>query len=165
LLLQTGETFEGRPLIDRQHPHDLFMELALIYGQSLNAKAGFFGYFGFPGEPALGPVAFMHRPSTRHNPSGPISHHWQNATHITYGVATLGWRYGIFKLDGSIFTGREPDEKRIGFDEPRFDSYSARITANPSGRLSLSNLAIAILASGLLLWARRTRSLPLTNSY
>ena len=137
LLFQTGETFEGEPLIDRQHPHDLFMELAAIYGQDLGRNAGIFAYFGYPGEPALGPPAFLHRPSGIHNPDAALGHHWQDATHITFGVATLGLRFGAFKLDGSLFTGREPDEERYGFDRPRFDSYSARLAANPNEYLSL----------------------------
>ena len=136
LLFQTGETFEGEPLIDRQHPHDLFMELATIYGRDLSRDLGFFAYFGYPGEPALGPTSFPHRPSARHNPDAPLGHHWQDATHISFGVATLGLRFGDFKLDGSVFTGREPNEERYGFDRPRFDSYAARLTANPNDRLS-----------------------------
>ncbi|HET6567977.1 MAG TPA: hypothetical protein VFG50_08425 [Rhodothermales bacterium] len=137
LLFQTGETFEGEPLIDRQHPHDLFSELAVSYGQEIGEKAGVFAYFGLPGEPALGPTAFMHRASAAHLSDSPLGHHWQDATHIDFGVATLGARYGDVKLDGSIFTGREPDENRYGFDTPRFDSYSLRLTANPTDRLSL----------------------------
>jgi hypothetical protein len=31
----------------------------------------------------------MHRPS-QHDPDAPIGHHWQDSTHITFGVATLG---------------------------------------------------------------------------
>jgi hypothetical protein len=87
---------------------------------------------GYPGEPALGPVAFMHRPSALADPDAPISHHWQDATHITFGVATLGFRYGDFKIEGSSFTGREPDENRYNFDSPTFDSWSGRLDFNPS---------------------------------
>jgi hypothetical protein len=137
LLFQTGETHEGEPLIDRQHPHDLFSELSISYGQQLGGNAGVFGYLGFPGEPTLGPPAFMHRASGQRNPDSPIGHHWQDATHILFGVATLGFRYGAFKLDGSVFTGREPDEERFGFDRPRFDSYSLRLAANPTENLAL----------------------------
>jgi hypothetical protein len=67
-----------------------------------------------------------------HNPDAPISHHWIDATHITFGVATLGVRLGDFKLEGSSFTGREPDEHRFNFDKPRFDSYSGRFSYNPT---------------------------------
>src|SRR3546814_4603591 len=74
----------------------------------------------------------MHRPSAMNNPDAGLGHHWQDATHIIFGVATLGVRYKIFKLDGSLFTGREPNENRYSFDKPRFDSWSARLSANPS---------------------------------
>lgn len=136
LLFQTGETFEDKPLVDRQHPHNLFSELSVAYTQSFTKDIDAFVYFGYPGEPALGPVAFMHRPSSLNNLDSPLGHHWQDATHITFGVATLGFRYKIFKVDGSIFTGREPGEARYGFDKPTFDSYSYRLTVNPVRTLS-----------------------------
>jgi hypothetical protein len=136
LLFQTGETFNGEPLVDRQHPHNLFSELSVAYTQSFTKDIDAFVYFGLPGEPALGPVAFMHRPSSLNLPDSPLGHHWQDATHITFGVATLGFRYKIFKVDGSIFTGREPGEARYGIDKPRFDSYSYRLTINPTKTLS-----------------------------
>ncbi len=132
LLFQTGETWGGKPLIDRQHPHDLFSELSVSYAQAFSEKADAFLYLGYPGEPALGAVTFMHRPSGMFNPDAPISHHWVDATHITFGVATLGFRYGKFKLEGSAFTGREPDENRYNFDKPLFDSRSARVSFNPN---------------------------------
>jgi hypothetical protein len=137
LLFQTGETYKGKPLVDRQHPHNLFSELSVAYTQSFSKDVDAFIYFAYPGEPALGPVAFMHRPSSLNNVDSPLGHHWQDATHITFGVATLGFRYKIFKLDGSVFTGREPGEDRYGFDKARFDSYSYRLTANPAASLSL----------------------------
>ncbi|MEJ8757252.1 hypothetical protein WG947_09615 [Pontibacter sp. H259] len=132
LLFQSGEAFEGKPLVDRQHPHDLFSELAVSYSYALTEKADLFAYVGYPGEPALGPVAFMHRPSALYNPDAPLSHHWIDATHITFGVATLGVRVGKVKLEGSSFTGREPNEERYDFDKPRFDSWSSRLSFNPS---------------------------------
>jgi hypothetical protein len=137
LLFQTGETFNDEPLVDRQHPHNFFSELSVSYSHAFSRDMDAFIYFGYPGEPALGPVAFMHRPSSLNNPDSPLGHHWQDATHITFGVATAGFRYKIFKVDGSVFTGREPGEARYGFDKPKFDSYSYRITANPSANLSL----------------------------
>jgi hypothetical protein len=137
LLFQTGESYNGEPLIDRQHPHDLFSELSVAYTQSFTKDFDAFIYFGYPGEPALGPVAFMHRPSSLNIPDATLGHHWSDATHITFGVATLGFRYKIFKLDGSVFTGREPDEHRYGFDKPKFDSYSYRLTMNPCRTLSM----------------------------
>lgn len=137
LLLQSGESFNGVPLVDRQHPHDLFAELAVAYTHSFTKDLDLTTYFGYPGEPALGPVAFMHRLSASNNPDATLGHHWQDATHITFGVATLGYRYKRIKVEGSIFTGREPDENRYAFDQPRFDSYSYRLSANPNQNFSL----------------------------
>lgn len=137
LLFQSGESWKGRPLVDRQHPHDLFSELSVSYAQALSEKADVFVYLGYPGEPALGPVTFMHRPSGMFIPDAPIGHHWEDATHITFGVATLGVRYGQFKLEGSSFTGREPDENRYNFDKPKFDSWSGRLSFNPGDNWAL----------------------------
>jgi hypothetical protein len=94
-------------------------------------------YFGYPGEPALGAPTFMHRLSAMDNPDAPIGHHWEDSTHITFGVATLGAVWKTVKVEGSIFTGREPDENRYDFDRPRFDSYSGRISWNPIANLAL----------------------------
>lgn len=137
LLFQSGETWQGQPLVDRQHPHNFFSELSIGYTHMINEEADIFLYLAMPGEPALGPPAFMHRISTLSNPDAPLGHHWQDATHIVFGVATLGLRYNIFKLEGSVFTGREPGENRWGFDRPRFDSYAARFSVNPTRRLAL----------------------------
>jgi hypothetical protein len=137
LLFQSGESAHGIPLVDRQHPHDLFSELSVAYSYALSKKSDVFAYIGYPGEPALGPVAFMHRASAMDNPDAPISHHWIDATHITYGVATLGVRVGDFKLEGSSFTGREPNENRYNLDKPKFDSWSGRLSFNPSKNWAL----------------------------
>ncbi|HEY4371688.1 MAG TPA: hypothetical protein VGN52_07175 [Burkholderiales bacterium] len=138
LLFQTGETAEGRtPLIDRQHPHDLFMELAATYSQKLAEDKSTFVYVGLPGEPALGPPAFMHRSSGMDNPEAPISHHWLDSTHITYGVATLGTVLGRWKIEASAFNGREPDQYRWNIETRGFDSGSARLSFNPTARWSL----------------------------
>jgi hypothetical protein len=138
LLLQTGETADGRtPLVDRQHPHDLFMELAATYSRPLGEDGSVFVYLGLPGEPALGPPAFVHRFSGWENPEAPLSHHWLDSTHITYGVATLGWVRGPWKLEGSLFTGREPDEDRTDIEEPKMDSWSLRASWQPSPTWSL----------------------------
>lgn len=137
LLFQTGETWNNKPLVDRQHPHDLFSELSIGYTHSINKKTDVFIYAGYPGEPALGSVAFMHRVSSLYGPDAPLSHHWNDGTHITFGVVTAGVRYGRFKLEASSFTGREPDENRNNFDKPRFDSYSGRISFNPNENWAL----------------------------
>lgn len=132
LLFQTGETYRNRRLIDHQHPHDLFTGISIGYTHMLNKNLDVFGYIGYPGEPALSAPAFMHRLSAMNDPDGPLGHHWQDATHITFGVATLGLRYKNFKIEGSTFTGREPDEDRYNFDKARFGSYSYRLSYNPS---------------------------------
>jgi hypothetical protein len=132
LLFQTGETYKGRPLIDKQHPHDLFMELSAQYTMPLGERATWFTYFGYPGEPALGPVAFMHRMSASENPSATLSHHLQDSTHISFGVLTTGFTYRRFKLEGSVFNGREPDENRYDFDSHKWNSRSARLSFMPN---------------------------------
>jgi Heavy metal binding domain len=137
LLFQTGESWHDQPLHDRQHPHDLFDELSLSLSQKFGHDLSAYLYFGYPGEPALGPPTFMHRPSAMDDPDAPIGHHWQDSTHITFGVATAGLVWRNVKIEGSIFTGREPDENRYDFDRPRFDSYSGRISWNPTKNLAL----------------------------
>jgi hypothetical protein len=132
LLFQTGETYKGQPLIDRQHPHDLFMELSAQYTLPLGERGTWFTYFGYPGEPALGPVAFMHRMSASENPSATLAHHLQDSTHIAFGVLTTGFAYRWFKLEGSIFNGREPDENRYDFDSHKWNSRSARLSFAPN---------------------------------
>jgi hypothetical protein len=132
LLLQTGETYKGQPLVDRQHPHDFWMELSATYTVPLGERATWFTYFGYPGEPALGPPAFMHRPSASENPSAALSHHLQDSTHISFGVLTSGFTYRWFKLEGSIFNGREPDENRYNFEAHPWNSRSARLSFTPN---------------------------------
>jgi hypothetical protein len=132
LLFQTGESYQGQPLIDRQHPHDLFMELSAQYTVPLGERGTWFTYFGYPGEPALGPVAFMHRASAAENPSATLSHHLQDSTHIAFGVFTTGFTYRWFKLEGSIFNGREPDEDRYDFDAHKWNSRSLRLSFAPN---------------------------------
>jgi hypothetical protein len=132
LLFQTGETYKGQPLIDRQHPHDLLMELSAQYTLPLGERGTWFTYFGYPGEPALGPVAFPHRMSASENPSATLAHHLQDSTHISFGVLTTGFTYRWFKLEGSIFNGREPDENRYDFDAHKWNSRSARLWFMPN---------------------------------
>ena len=137
LLFQTGETYKGEPLIDRQHPHDLVMELSATYTMPLGEKGTWFTYFGYPGEPALGPVAFMHRASAGLNPSAPLSHHLQDSSHISFGVFTTGVTYRWFKLEGSVFNGREPDENRYNFEAHPWNSRSARLSFAPNSNWSM----------------------------
>lgn len=138
LLFQTGETADGRrALVDRQHPHDAFMELSASYSLPLGERSSVFAYAGLPGEPALGPPTFMHRFSGVRIPEAPITHHWLDSTHITFGVVTLGAVEGGWKIEGSWFNGREPDERRWNIETRKFDSWSSRLTYNPSAAWSV----------------------------
>jgi hypothetical protein len=136
LLLQTGETYRGQPLHDRQHPHDFWMELGALYQREITKGLAWSVYAAPSGEPALGPVAFMHRPSAMDNPAAPLGHHWQDATHVSFGVLTGGIYSRKWQLEGSFFNGREPDENRWNFDPIKLDSYSGRLTVNPSAHWS-----------------------------
>lgn len=138
LLLQSGEIWAGHPLHDRQHPHDLFMELSVMYEWPISGGLGAAIYAAPVGEPGIGPVAYMHRPSALNDPFAPLSHHWTDATHITYGVLTGGIFSRTLKLEATLFNGREPDEHRLDFDFDPLDSYGARLSATPTPRWALS---------------------------
>ncbi len=135
LLFQSGEAYRGKKLVDRQHPHDLFSEVAATYSRKITPRTSAFAYVGYPGEPALGPPTFMHRLIALDYPDSPLGHHWADSTHIAFGVGTVGVNFGgRFKAEGSVFTGREPDERRYDFDRTRFDSQSGRLSFNPDAR-------------------------------
>jgi hypothetical protein len=131
-IFQVGETLNGQPLIDRQHPHDLFMQLAAAWRISLTNSTGLTVAGAAVGEPAVGPVAFMHRASAADNPTAPLGHHTLDSTHIAFGVATAAVDHGRWTVEGSLFNGREPDENRWDFDFGRLDSYSGRVWFRPS---------------------------------
>ena len=131
-IFQVGEAFEGRPLIDRQHPHDLFMQLAAVWRTPLSDKTGLTLAGGPAGEPALGPVAFMHRASAAENPFAPLGHHTFDSTHIAFGVVTAAVDHGPWTAEASVFNGREPDENRWDFDFGKLDSVSGRVWYKPS---------------------------------
>jgi len=140
LLLQTGETYHQTPLHDRQHPHDLAMELSATYERRIAEPVGVSLYLAPVGEPAVGPVTYMHRPSAEGDPFAPVAHHWQDATHVTFGVITGGLFTRRVKLEGSVFNGREPDEVRTNLDYNgrRIDSWATRLTVLPAERWALS---------------------------
>jgi hypothetical protein len=138
LLLQTGESYRGVPVRDRQHPHDLFMELSARYEVPVTSKLGVSIYAAPVGEPAIGPVAYMHRPSAQNDPFAPLGHHWQDATHIAYGVLTAGVFTRTVQLEGTLFQGREPDDDRYDFDFGALDSYGGRLTVNPAPHWTLA---------------------------
>jgi hypothetical protein len=138
LLLASGETADGaNPLVDRQHPHDLFMELSASYSLPLSEDSSLFAYAGLPGEPAFGPPPFMHRLSAMASPEAPISHHWLDSTHVSFGVITAGIVAGRVKLEASRFNGREPDRHRFDIETGALDSTAVRLSWNPARALSL----------------------------
>ncbi len=135
-LFQTGETYHGQALVDHQHPHNVFAELSFDYTHPitlpLKEKVSWEFYGAPAGEPALGPVAFMHRASASELPMAPLSHHLQDSTHTSFGVITTGLVIDRFKVEGSIFNGREPDEKRYTIQFAPPDSWSARLSVAAS---------------------------------
>jgi hypothetical protein len=126
-LFQTGESFQGKPLVDRQHAHDFFSNLSVTYRRALGTNAAAWAQAAPVGAPALGPIAFMHRASTGDNPTAPLGHHWQDATHIASTVITIGAGWNRLALEGSAFHGAEPDEDRWDLDGGAIDSYSGRL--------------------------------------
>jgi len=128
-LFQQGETAFGKPIVDGQHPHNLFMELAAMYDWNLGER-GLASLYAAPvGDPALGPVAFPHRMSAESDPLAPLAHHLQDSTHIAWDVVTGGLAWGPARLEASGFHGREPGENRWTISAGAVDSWSARLTA------------------------------------
>jgi len=132
LLFQTGETYHGQALVDHQHPHNVFAELALLYTRPLTERVSWEFYGGPVGEPALGPVTYIHRDSASENPAAPLSHHLQDSTHTSFGVVTTGIIIDRFRLEASAFNGREPEEKRYEIMPAALDSWSGRVSVAPS---------------------------------
>jgi hypothetical protein len=135
-LLATGEICEGDTIHDRQHPHDLFMELAAEYDRPLRQSVRWQLYAGLAGEPALGPAGFPHRLSAMDNPIAPIGHHWLDASHITFGVVTTGIYNQRWKGEVSLFNAREPDDRRANLDLAALDSIAGRVSFSPTSRLT-----------------------------
>lgn len=145
-LFQQGETAYGRPIVDGQHPHNFFMEVAGMYDYQIGEKTVLSFYVAPVGDPALGPPAYPHRASASEDPTAPLGHHLQDSTHISDGVATAGITYRSFRIEASGFHGREPGEFRWDIDSGRIDSWSARATVNPRQNWSFQ-YSIAQLAS------------------
>jgi hypothetical protein len=136
-IFQVGEALDGKPLIDRQHPHDLFMQLAGSWRMALNDQTSLTVAGGPAGEPTLGPIAFMHRPSASGLILAPLGHHTFDSTHISFGVVTAAVSRGRWVFEGSLFNGREPDEERWGFDFGRLDSVAGRVWFRPTETLEV----------------------------
>lgn len=145
-LFQQGETAFGLPLVDGQHPHDFFMELAGIYDLRLGEHSLLSFYAAPVGDPAMGPSAYPHRASAAEDPLAPLGHHLQDSTHIAADVLTAGFTYRSLRLEASGFHGREPDEQRWNFDQGKLDSWSTRLTVNPAPDWSLQ-ASLAYLTS------------------
>ena len=143
-LFQLGETAFGNPIVDGQHPHDFFMELAAIYDWKIGERSLLSFYAAPIGDPALGPPAYAHRASASEDPLAVLGHHMQDSTHIADEVVTAGYAYRIVRFEFSGFHGREPDENRWNIDAGAIDSWSARLTVSPtpnwSGQFSLGTL-------------------------
>src|SRR5713101_8499601 len=136
-LVQLGEAAFGKPIVDGQHPHDFFMELAVLYDLKLGKNALLSFYAAPVGDPAMGPTAFPHRISASENPLAALGHHLEDSTHIADDVLTVGLTYRSVRLEASGFHGREPDEYRWDIDSGRIDSWSTRFTVNPGLNWSL----------------------------
>jgi hypothetical protein len=132
LLFQTGETAFGKPIEDGQHPHNLVMGAGLHYARPLGEDTIFEAYFAPVGDPALGPIAYPHRASAAEIPQAPIGHHWEDSTHISYEVATVGLKYKIVRLETSGFHGGEPNENRWNIGAGAMDSWSTRLSVFPT---------------------------------
>jgi hypothetical protein len=145
LLFQQGETAYGLPIVDGQHPHNLFMEIAALYDLKLGEKALLSFYAAPVGDPAIGPVAYPHRASALEDPVAPLGHHQEDSTHISDDVATIGLTHGIARLEASGFVGREPGENRWSIHQAAMDSWSTRLTMQPgknwSGQYSYARIA------------------------
>jgi hypothetical protein len=126
-VFQTGESYHGVPLIDRQHPHDLFMQIGAAYRLQRTRVAVMAGV-DLVGPATLGPTPFMHRESARENPQVPLTHHQIDSTHVTPGVVRGGLDFRTVQLEGSWFRGEEPDDNRLNIERPRLDSWAARAT-------------------------------------
>lgn len=139
-LLQTGEVMNGHRRADMQHPHAPLMELSSEYQYPVTNVLASFVYAGVVGEPALGPPAYLNRPSAEADPFAPIGHHWQDASHESVGVVTTGLFTRAVKLEGSVFNARERSAFGLRTDlrDARLDSYAGRLTVLPHGRVALS---------------------------
>lgn len=145
LLFQLGETAFGKPIVDGQHPHNFFMELAALYDWKLGEHTALSFYFAPVGDPAVGPTGFPHRASASENPAAPLGHHQEDSTHISDDVVTAGLNYRRLRIEASGFHGREPDELRWDIDHGGIDSWATRLTISPtknwSGQVSYARIA------------------------
>jgi hypothetical protein len=148
-LFQQGETAFGKPIVDGQHPHDFFMELAALYDLPLTHNTLFSLYAAPVGDPAIGPTAYPHRQSASEDPIAALGHHQEDSTHIAFNILTAGLTYRFARLELSGFHGGEPDEHRWAFQPSpnghAIDSYATRLTLSPTpdltGQYSIARIA------------------------
>ena len=171
-LLANGEMCEGDTIHDRQHPHDVVMELAADYDRPLRGTLRWQLYGGLAGEPALGPPGFPHRLSAAANPVAPIGHHWLDSSHITFGLITAGVYSARWKGEMSVFNGREPDEERDDIDFGPLDSVSGRLTFMPARewrcryrRLICAKRRRSFHRSRAAMWGGPLRRQPITGCH
>jgi hypothetical protein len=147
-LFQQGETAFGNPIVDGQHPHDFFMELAAMYDLPLSHNTLLSLYAAPVGDPAIGPVAYPHRQSASEDPIAALGHHQEDSTHIAFNVVTGGLTYRWARVELSGFHGAEPTEQRWQ-PEPSpnghaIDSVATRLTISPSadwsGQYSIAHI-------------------------
>ena len=131
-IFQEGEAYRGLQVTDRQHPHDLFMQLSAAWKTPIGRGTSLTLAGGPVGEPTLGPVAFMHRPSAAENPVAPLAHHIFDSTHIASTVVMLRLDRGPLALEGSLFHGREKDERRYDIELGALDSWASRVWFRPA---------------------------------
>jgi hypothetical protein len=148
-LFQQGETAYEAPIVDGQHPHDFFMEVAALYDVPV-AKNWLLSLYAAPvGDPAIGPTAYPHRHSASEDPIAALGHHQEDSTHIAFNVLTGGVTYRWVRAELSGFHGGEPDESRWAFQPSpnghAVDSVAGRLTISPtkdwSGQYSLARIA------------------------
>jgi len=131
-LFQQGEIAFGKPIVDGQHPHNLFMEIAALYDRKLGENGLLSLYLAPVGDPALGPVAFPHRASAAEDPLAPLGHHLEDSTHIADEVLSGGATWRKLRVEASGFHGREPGEDRWIIQVGGMDSWSTRLTLAPA---------------------------------
>ena len=139
-LLQVAHEYRGAPATDRQHPHELFAEISAAYDWATTEALGVSVYGAVVGEPALGPVAYNHRPGSAHDPTAPLAHVAQDYTHESLGVVTIGAFGRRARLEASLFNGSHPDEDHANLDLQggQLDAVSGRLTWAPSTALTAS---------------------------
>jgi hypothetical protein len=136
-LFQTGETAYGRAIVDGQHPHNFLMGVGVDYAHPIGDGTILQIYYAPVGDPTLGPVAYPHRASAEELPQAPLSHHWQDSTHISGNVATVAVKHSWFRLEASGFHGAEPGENRWKIPWGAMDSWAGRLSIAPASNWTM----------------------------